>query len=297
MNLSRLQSHSNPARSYAEAEQRFTALSALDGSDIGVVSRSALFTHGAPVERVVVWFHGYTNSPAQFNRLGRTYFEKGCNVVIPRFPHHGIADRLTSDTAHLTAEELAHTADEAVDIARGLGKQVFIGGLSMGGVVTGWLAQQRSDIELALLIAPAFGVYPVAAPLTRLFTEAILFLPNFFRWWNPLTKGAVLPPLHEYPRYASHGLGQMLRLSQVVQVMARERKPAAQRISVITSACDRSINQPVLDQVIAAWRARGMQVQTHEFGADLALDHDMIDPDQPKQKVAVSYPKILEMMG
>ncbi len=296
INLKPIISHANPAKSYAEALRRVEALQAQEGDDINPVSRTSLLTHGQPVEWVVVWLHGYTNSPAQFSQLGQLCFERGCNVLVPRFPRHGMKDRMTGETALLTAEELAGVADEAVDIARGLGRQVVVGGLSMGGVATGWLAQQRVDIELALLMAPAFGVMVVPARLTRLVASWLLLRPNYFQWWDPVLKDAVVPPLHAYPRYASRGLAAFLRLGFAVRALARQGKPATCRIRVLTNANDRSINPEMVERVVQLWQAKGADVQTHQFGVDLKLGHDFIDPTQRNQRIDLSYPVIMEML-
>jgi carboxylesterase len=272
------------------------ALQVRDGTDINPVSRTFLLTHGQPVERVVVWLHGYTNSPAQFSQLGQMCFERGYNVLVPRFPRHGLQERMTGETALLTAEDLAGVADEAVDIARGLGRQVVVGGLSMGGVMTGWLAQQRADIELALLMAPTFGVMAVPARLTRLVMSWLLLRSNYFLWWDPVLKGAVVPPLYAYPRFASRGLAAFLRLVFAVQSLARKRKPAARRIRVLTNANDKSVSPERIGQIVRLWQAKGADVQTHQFGADLKLGHDFIDPTQRDQHTDLSYPVITEML-
>jgi len=43
-----------------------------------------------------------------------------------------------------------------VDIAQRLGEQVVMLGISAGGVATAWAAQNRSDIDLAVIISPVF---------------------------------------------------------------------------------------------------------------------------------------------
>jgi pimeloyl-ACP methyl ester carboxylesterase len=187
-------------------------------------------------------------------------------------------------------------ADEAVDIARGLGQQVLVGGLSMGGVITGWLAQQRDDIDLALLMAPAFGFKAIPVTFTRLAAGLVLLRPNYFQWWDPNMK-ADLPPPYGYPRYASRGLGNLLRLSFATQDMARRHKPAARRISVLTNANDMAVNDKMTARVVKLWQKQGASVETRQFGADLKLDHDFIDPGSPYQHTNVSYPVIKEMFG
>ena len=295
LNLKPLISHPDPAKSYSEALQRAAALQERDGDDVNPVGRTFLLTHGFPAHRAVVWLHGYTNCPEQFRQLAQLCFDQGANVLVPRFPHHGLKDRMTGETALLTAEELASVAGEAMDIARGLGQQVVVGGLSMGGVVTGWLAQQRDDIDLALLMAPAFGFKAIPVSFTRLVAGLVLSFPNFFTWWDPKKK-ADISPSYAYPRHASRGLGHFLRLSFATQEMARQHKPAARRLSVLTNVNDMAVNDHMITRVVKLWQAQGASVQTRQFSADLKLDHDFIDPGSSKQRIDLSYPVIMEML-
>ena len=57
----------------------------------------------------------------------------------------------SDELGRLTALELARAADEAVDVAHGLGTHVTVMGLSMGGVMAGFVAQGRPDVERAVL--------------------------------------------------------------------------------------------------------------------------------------------------
>jgi pimeloyl-ACP methyl ester carboxylesterase len=288
-----LLSHPNPAASYAEALERLAVLQARDGPQVHPRGHTLFLTHGPDAGRVVVWLHGYTDSPNQFARLAQLCFERGWNVLVPRMPHHGLNDPMTPETALLTPEKLARSADEALDIAAGLGQQVVVGGLSMGGVLAAWLAQQRREVERAVLLAPALGVYVVPAPFTRLAGEVIARLPNRFEWWDPRVKAAIKQPEISYPRYARRGIAAFLRLSYAMQDLARHNPPAARRIWVITTESDTAISQPVVEHVIGLWRAQGVDVQTHRFSAALNLDHNFIDPGHPKQHVDVTYPVIL----
>ena len=288
-----LLSHPNPAADYAEALERLSVLQARDGPEVHPRGHTLFLTHGEMTDRVVLWFHGYTDSPNQFAHLGQLCYERGWNVLVPRMPHHGLNDPMTPDTALLNAEMLARSADEAMDIAAGLGKQVTVGGLSMGGVIAAWLAQQRREVDLAILLAPALGVYLIPAPFTRLVGEAFARLPNTFEWWDPLLKEGLNQAEITYPRYAMRGIGAFLRLSYAMQDLARHNPPAARRIWVITTETDMAISQPVVERVVSLWRTQGAQVQTHRFSADLHLDHNFIDPGHPKQRVDVAYPVIL----
>jgi alpha-beta hydrolase superfamily lysophospholipase len=291
-----LLSHPNPAASYAEALERLAVLQARDGAQVHARAHTLLFTHGAATRRVVVWFHGYTDSPNQFARLAQLCFERGWNVLVPRMPHHGLSDPLTPDTALLTAEMLARSADEALDIAAGLGQQVVVGGLSMGGVIAGWLAQQRREVALAVLLAPAFGAYVIPAPLTRLVGEVYARLPNTFQWWDPRVKEGIKQPEISYPRYAMRGVAAFIRLGYAMQDLAHHTPATAKRICVITTETDTAINQAMVEHVVKLWQAQGVPVQTHRFPAALGLDHNFVDPGHPRQRVDIPYPVILSAL-
>ncbi len=101
--------------------------------------RSTLMTHGGGTERAAVYLHGFTSCPAQGAALATRLFDRGFNVYLPRMFGHGGLDPTNFSMAELEAQQLVEMADEAVDIATGLGRQVFVIGLSAGGTVApGW---------------------------------------------------------------------------------------------------------------------------------------------------------------
>lgn len=296
-NTKSLISNPRPAHSYEEAIKRVESLQNLDTSAINPVCRTILMTHEQKVERVIVFLHGYTNCPQQFRQLGAKFFELGYNVLIPRAPHNGLADRLTRDHEKLKAEELVAFTDEVVDIAQGLGDHVTVTGLSMGGVMTGWAAQYRNDIDQAVLISPNFGLNIVPTPLTTLVTNLALLLPNFYRWWHPDLE-VDGPPPQGYPRLASHGLAQILRLGLAAQAAIYSAKPATPAILVVTNANDPSINNNLVAKIVQSWQSHGVDnLRTYEFEAALKLDHDVIDPAIPEQRIDIVYPILVELIN
>jgi carboxylesterase len=222
----------------------------------------------------------------------------GCNVLVPREPHHGLVDRMTAVHSRLTARGLVRFASAAVDIALGLGEQVTVAGLSMGGLLAAWAAQNRADIARAGLISPAFGFQAIPRRLAPLVARLVLALPNFFIWWDPKIKDAPHPPYHSYPRYATLTLGHLLHLSRVVRKQARRSPPKARQVVVITNPCDPSVDNRLAAQLLDAWQAAGAQnVSAYEFDRRHNLLHDLIDPEQPQEQVGVVYPILLELLA
>lgn len=298
MNTSIYASQPDPARDYNEAVERAAALEKRDGPEANPAARTCLLTHGDRTGRAIVLLHGYTSSPRGFHALGEMFHELGYNVLIPREPHHGLNDRMNVEQSQLTAAGLARFVDEAVDIALGLGDQVTVTGLSMGGMLTAWAAQNRADIALAAPISPAFGFQAIPRRLTKPAARLALILPNRYLWWDPKTRDAPVPPLHAYPRYATHSLGQILRLGEAVRAAARRSPPKARRVIVITNPSDPSVDNLATDQLVADWKAAGAdQVTSYSFEARYRLIHDIIDPEQPEQQVNIVYPILLDLLA
>ncbi|HET9327572.1 MAG TPA: alpha/beta hydrolase [Candidatus Eisenbacteria bacterium] len=286
-----------PAPDYAQAIQRVEALRAADKGELHPLCRLELMTHGHRTERAVVLLHGLTNCPRQFVSLGRTLHERGANVLIARIPHHGLADRLTPDLANLTAQELTRFGDEVVDIGHGLGDSVSVAGLSLGAVLAAWLAQERNDVDRAVIIAPVFGVPQLWSPLTPGLTRFFLWIPNQFVWWDDKLREKVLGPTYVYPRFSTRGLGEVLRLGCAVTVSAGRAAPRARSITMVTIENDHAINNQSAREVVRAWRARaGERIKDYEFPGSLKLGHDLIDPLQPYQQVDVVYPVLADLM-
>ena len=116
-----------PASSYEEAMRRFNKIQFSEQQQVSPVARSILLTHGYRTAKVVLFFHGYSSAPQQFRLLGEKVFRMGYNVIIPRLPGHGIADRKLTNLSNIQAEELRNCADENVDIAIGFGETVYVG--------------------------------------------------------------------------------------------------------------------------------------------------------------------------
>jgi len=278
------------AATYAEALARIDSIRAREGPDILPACRTRALVVGDRTANAIVLFHGFTNCPKQFDSLATILVRSGSNVILPRVPRHGLGDRMTPELTRLTAEELTRSGMEAVDIARGLGARVTVAGLSSSAVVTAWLAQNRSDVDRAVLIAPSFAPRGMEAAVARRLTNAMRRTPNFFVWWDRKRKAAVPGPRQCYPRFASHALAEVYRLGFAVLDEAGRAAPRARHLAIVTTASDEGVNNDIAKELARRWRGRGALVRTYEFPESLDVRHDMIDPEQPYQRIHISYP-------
>lgn len=282
---------------HAEALERLQAWQGQDPQDINPQARMRWLSHGKKVDKAIVLLHGMTSSSRQFYQLGEAFYDLGCNVLIPRFPGHGLLDRMTPALALLTEDQLLATVNQALDLAHGLGERVSVGGLSMGGVLSGWAAQNRGDIQLAAMISPFMAAKVIPLPLTPLVTQAALLLPNWFRWWDAQAKDEPRPPLHSYPRVPSHLLAITLRMGKKLRYQARRSHPQAHTVWVFTNPSDESVNNQPAHELVNNWRKAGAQnIHSYQFDAALKLPHNIIDPEIPEGRVDLVYPILLERL-
>lgn len=303
-NIGVLASHPRPAADYADALQRVTARRALEEGRYNLLCHTQLLTHGQKTARAIAFIHGYTNCPNQFLMLGQQFHDLGYNVLLVPMPRHGLADFMTNEPSRLTAEEMTAYADDVVDIARGLGERVTLAGLSQGGVLAGWAAQTRADLDQAVLLAPGFGLKLVPTPLTVFTVNVALALPEVYLWWDSLVRFNRAPPappgpdeVQGYPRFSVHGLAQQLRLGLAVLARARQSAPAAGEIIAITNGADLAVENSVTARLVTDWRAHGAKITAYEFPPNLQIDHDMIDPHRDNQQTGLVYPRLIEMIN
>lgn len=286
-----------PARSYAEATGRAKQLQSKDGPEIYPTCHTQLLTHGDRCQKAILLLHGFTASPYQFRQLGEAFFELGYNVLIPRAPYHGLADPRTTQFVHLTASQLLGYLNESLDILFGLGEEVTVAGLSMGGVLAAWAAQNRSGIELAAPIAPAFGARVLSKKLTKPAIWLAQRLPNRFIFDDPLADPAS-QPRGVYPRMATRPLAQIFKISLALKKQAQHIPPIARRVLMITNPNDLAVDNQAADQLVKAWRSAGAQnVETYSFDLDWHLPHDLIHPEHAQQQTTRVYPILLDLLA
>jgi carboxylesterase len=292
---------SNPVSNYHKAVTRIEQIQfdEADRVDLNIECGTKLFTHGEKTGNVIVFLHGFTSCPDQFSQLGQEYFERGYNVYIPRVPRHGIKDRLGNPLKGLTAEELAKFASLSVDIAQGLGHRVVVVGLSGGGSMATWLSQQRADVDLVVPIAPFLGIGFVPRILNRPLTNLMLLAPDFFQWWDPINKeNNPNSRPYSYTRYPTHALFENLRLGYVAEADARNGKPGAGAVLIITNANDRSVNNAVIAEFEQVWRENSEDsICSFQFSKELDLPHDLITVGRPDSKIELVYPKLHELIS
>jgi carboxylesterase len=292
-----LRSNPNPAGTFEEAITRFDALLAEEQArgDIDPKCLPFQLNHGRKTARAIVLLHGLTACPYQYRELANLYFDQGYNVLVPRLPRHGLADRTANVLADLTAEELLGSMDPSLDIAAGMGDEVAMFGLSLGGNVAASAGQLRSGLHLAIPVSPAIGLRFTWQGITPALTRIVLGLPDMYIWWDPINKDQFQAE-SGYPGFSLHALGQIWRLGLAVQDTALNTPPAADKLLMITNWGDPAINLANADFLVNEWRRSGADVSTYRFALLPWLPHDIISTDAVGANTELTYPVLLRVV-
>ncbi len=281
---------------YATAVGRWERLTA-PAADPAVNPDAASITllRGRPTERAYLLLHGTTNSRAQCRAVARRLHDKGANVVVPRLPRHGLRDRMTAEIGRLDPDELLEAAAAAIAVAAGLGASTTVAGLSLGGVLAALLAERRDDIDLAVLVAPLFGIRRVPNLLLPAITLAARRGPEVWFWWDR-TWRAALEPTYGYPRCSSRAFGTLLELGRRAQ-RAADRGLKARAVLLVTNAADPAVDNRPTWRLADRWAAAGGDVTRFEFPAAENLPHDLVDPGHRAARTEAVYPVLLDLMS
>ncbi len=285
----------DPSASFDDAVLRAKAMTARDDNRVIPTARTTLLQHGVRTPWAVVLFHGLTNHPGQYAQFAPLLHAAGASVFVPRMPYHGYADRLSTDIAALTAEQLIGAAYEAVDVACGLGERVAALGISMGGLQCAYLGQFRADVSTSVPIGPDFGLLQLPHGATSLLARVMRAVPNMFLWWDPRVRAAQRPKT-AYPRFSTHALMQTVRIADAVYDAAPMVPAKAARIASVANRVDPAVNNEVTREVVSQWRAlRSDGIEYIELGG-LPENHDIIDPDNPLARTDLVYPKLIDIL-
>jgi pimeloyl-ACP methyl ester carboxylesterase len=108
--------------------------------------------HHKITKKVVVLFHGLSDSPFYFRSIAQSIYQQGNNVVVALMPGHGKkqADEDMQDPR--LADRWREHVSEMVGFSGGLGEQVYVGGFSTGGVLATEYILQNPKVVTGLML-------------------------------------------------------------------------------------------------------------------------------------------------
>lgn len=272
----------DPAADRAAALARLAELTALDaGVPESTSTRLLEPSPDAPVT-IVIW-HGFTNAPSQFTAVGELLRDAGYRVLLPRMPHHGLPDLLNRELAGLTEAELVRQVDACIDIAAGLGDEVWVVGLSAGGIMASWAAATRDEVSRAVLAAPLVAPKGFPMPAVRLCVKFPRLVPGLYMWWDPRAKDTIENNSpYAYPGFPLPGVMPFLHLSESLFDGTVAVDHRLERVVLVTNVHDLAVRQ---DAAVAF--ATGVFAGSSAYFGEAHIDpelhwtHDFVDPWSP----------------
>jgi carboxylesterase len=246
---------------------------------LGEEMRSAVLDHGERTTVVTVLLHGLTASPRTWREFARARFARGENVLVPRLPRHGHADRETGALAGLTREELCAQGARIVDAAAALGERIVLVGHSLGGALALHLGHEDARVHRVVAVAPFLGIRRLPMAWHAWLRALLERTPSRFLYWHPIDRGRGAPQ-HGYHRYTTRSLAAGLALADALREDARSGPPRARFIEIVRNAGETSVNNRTIDELVRTWRAAGGdRVRVHAL-AGLGPSHDIVEPER-----------------
>lgn len=114
---------------------------------------SAFFWQGG--QDCILLIHGFTATSVEIRPLAKFFHQAGYSVVGPLLPGHGTT---VEDLNSRTWKEWTAAADQCYQLCRSTYRRVFVGGESLGGLLSLYLASIYPEISGIMLYAPALKV-------------------------------------------------------------------------------------------------------------------------------------------
>ena len=203
------------------------------------ITPGPFFLAGGPVG--VLLIHGFTGAPPEMRRLGDYLHREGLTVSAPLLPGHGTT---VEDCNGVRWQQwVAHVEGALADL-RARCATVFVGGLSMGGVLALHLAAQHPDLAGALLYAPAIQVSGGWRQwIAALLKPVVRTFPKGRDDWADPEARALVWSYDEHPVAGAHQLFKLI--AHVRRSLPRVTVP----LLVVTSKADPVVPPAVADLI------------------------------------------------
>jgi len=264
-----------------DRERILESLDQPEAALLGEEMRSIVLDRGVRTPRVTVLLHGLTASPRTWREFARVRHERGENVLVPRLPRHGHADRMSEALAGLTSEELLAQGARILDAAAQLGEEIVLVGHSLGGSLALHVAHHDARVDRVVAVAPFLGLRLLPRDWHAWARAVLEKTPNRFLYWNPIDKGRGVPE-HGYHRYTTRSLAAGLALADALREDARTGPPRGRHIEIVRNAGESSVNNRAIDDLVARWRAAGGEGVRVLRVLGLGRSHDIVEPERTR---------------
>lgn len=169
---------------------------------------STFFLEGGPTG--VLLIHGFPGSTTDVRLLGADLHRRGITVSAPLLPGHGTQP---ADLNRVRWQDWTTCVEAALEALAGRCERVFVGGLSLGSLVTTYVSAQHPELAGVALYSPAFVVRNPLIHLTPLLKYVIPFWPR----QSHAAGSEARRQVWSYDVNPTHGAHEVYRLMKVAR--------------------------------------------------------------------------------
>ena len=212
----------------------------------------------------VLLIHGFTGSPAEMRPMGRYLHDRGLTVSAPLLPGHGTK---VEDLNEVSWHEWTAAVEQALADLQGRCPHAFVAGLSMGGLLTLYLASRHPELPGITTYAAALDISEWRrpfAPVLKLVVKTVSKEEE--HWADPQAEEL----LWSYDAWPVGGTLELFRLRDHVQEsLPRITCPAL----IMYSTADSSVTPMAADMVMESIASEDKEVvRMDECGHVMTVD-------------------------
>ncbi|MCF2948673.1 lysophospholipase [Paraglaciecola aquimarina] len=176
--------------------------------------------HGKVTPKVMVLFHGLSDSPFYLKSIAQALYNQGHNVVVALLPGHGLKNADLHMQDYALSDHWRTHVSTIMDFSVNLGEQSYMGGFSTGGVLaTEYMLLNPEASQGLLLFSGALALQPNIETLTSVW--GIQWLMKILD--GEYTGQGTNP--YKYSSVARFAAGELMEVITSVRDLIRQNKP------------------------------------------------------------------------
>jgi carboxylesterase len=234
----------------------------------------------------VLLIHGYTGSVVETRPMGVYLAERGLTVRCPLLPGHGTRPE---DLTRISWQEWAGEVESALRDLQGRCDTVFVGGLSLGSLLTLWLGSEYPDIAGLIPMAPAIRVQNRLMPTTLVLRYLLKYNPLGPMGDDDLVDPRAVERGWSYDETPLWGAGEVYLLQQKVR---RALPQIHQPILIVQGRRDAHLHPRAAEEVYDAVASTNRTLVWLEHSG-----HNLLIDGERESLWALSYDWMMGLLG
>ena len=158
-----------------------------------------ILAHAEPTQKLIVLFHGLSDSPFYLRSIAQGYHAQGHTVVVGLLPGHGVTDPIGVLHDPQLAQIWRDYVAQVISTVKPLGTELYVGGFSTGGTLaTDYMLDNLASVDGLMLFSGALRLADNAETLSKI---------PFAKWISKIIDGDYVTTSQnpfKYPEISNH---------------------------------------------------------------------------------------------